>query len=1254
MRIKEPSRPLVRRTLQWLSYASPKLATKELVEVVSFDEFDKCLDPEAYPDIEDILRLCGSLVRRVRGAPELAHFTVQEFLEAIEPKDEKLNMFRLCNTDRLTLARTCIAYLCLPIFNQHPAKRSSHWDVGHPFHTYASIYILDYFRPHYTDPGLVEWMQRLFMPENSLNLTSFMLKHVRGEQYLDGNEDIDEHSDTVFDSICHNDFGSLHTAAMLHIPTICQWLISSDWDVNQFSPAGTPIECAIYGIKYAFGHKRGTMRHLTGQDAQETISLLLDAGAPCDGPTAHAASLSRAVCFEHNGGPTELLVKMLEHGMPIHQDALKQFLSLIGRPMAPQICDRLRNANIEPVVKAQMMSVMEATARSQVPSHSTSNTGNDAFFEAIGFSIKYHRLSDLKSLANDNRFLCDLSQPGKLSTFLHLAAECKAVEIMHQMLDWGWDPLVIDEKGQTAIHKALLARIADESILRRLIASQASGVADKKGRTVWHHAAFLGDVQFLELLLGNDGVNPVHQQQECNTGCTPILQAIVMQHSDWALLLLKSIHTHEVTLKDARILHYAVAAGLDDVVHALQSYGFDMHAIVAQERTALYSMSSHTTYKMFELLCSCGLDVDHQDLLGRSPLLSYLACDERVELTDFGKIKGKHSSTLDFAILTDLITTTSAMMADRANRTAWFYFCTETLTSEILLSRQSKNLSRLIDTLSALVKFGALAGHEALYHTSGVVFLLGECLKTFGGHRKYRLDQHVMPPEVDYRPIERLLELCNPMDTVPFVDHPHLTRLLMWSVLQNRKALIKRLVQLGVDIHQGTGESGGQSAFDLALRSHVDFEVLDILLKHADIARVCTKDESGWFRYFHLCSPDTSQIREKNNIKKLEFILRAGIDIDSRSSDGFALIHAAVLKGSLDAMKILVRFKANVCALDNSGWSVLHLATLHGRIKILQFLQDLIPEVVWKITVPFVGPASGFTSTGDPLEAESYLDCNMLHLAACSIDAGTFKFLHQTGYFDDIDAQTREGATPLHFAVCYKSPKATRWLISKGADVNAKLGPRNGSALHVALTRGQLKNALALIQAGAVFCKDSTGSSPESVVDPGIRAELMEVLPHCGVHIPKYVLDNLARDHRLDSGESLFNAIIDGDLDKCESLIDAGHSVTDALPECGSCDPLIVALVAQQSRIVRLLLSSGASTKGVPCQGLRMMDDFNDCALNIAVRQPIFNSILDELLELDLEQEHGHRNLLHTAAARNPGAIGPILRHMQIHEELLA
>jgi hypothetical protein len=76
-RVKPHDIPLVRRVLLWTTYALQELNVDALLEVVSIEKDDHCIDPEARVDEEQILQCCSSLIRKRAGHFELAHFTVQ-------------------------------------------------------------------------------------------------------------------------------------------------------------------------------------------------------------------------------------------------------------------------------------------------------------------------------------------------------------------------------------------------------------------------------------------------------------------------------------------------------------------------------------------------------------------------------------------------------------------------------------------------------------------------------------------------------------------------------------------------------------------------------------------------------------------------------------------------------------------------------------------------------------------------------------------------------------------------------------------------------------------------------------------------------------------------------------------------------------------------------------------------------------------------------------------------------------------------
>jgi hypothetical protein len=107
---------LVQRVLTWIVCSKEPLSTIELLEAVSISEGDAELDFEAMPDEEGILKWCSSLVRRTPDGNrlELAHFTVEEFLLAIDGNEPNnpYGRYRISPTEQdLSLAKLRLTYL---------------------------------------------------------------------------------------------------------------------------------------------------------------------------------------------------------------------------------------------------------------------------------------------------------------------------------------------------------------------------------------------------------------------------------------------------------------------------------------------------------------------------------------------------------------------------------------------------------------------------------------------------------------------------------------------------------------------------------------------------------------------------------------------------------------------------------------------------------------------------------------------------------------------------------------------------------------------------------------------------------------------------------------------------------------------------------------------------------------------------------------------------------------------------------------
>jgi ankyrin repeat protein len=1266
MRVQEHSVALVHKTLQWIMYAERKLTVEELVEIVSLEDDDDTLDFEAYPDPEDLLRSCGSLIRKAHGCLELAHFTVQEFLEAIQPGDERLSMFQISSVDRIILAKACVSYLCLRTFDQPPLVLFERDDNEYPFYRYASRYFVDYTASYQDDLDFFEQIQELFDPKKSYNFTFLILEHL--DSYASSL------SDYWKDSVCSQTFGPLHAAAMLHMHKICQWLIDQNCEVNKVSNFGMPLECAIYGARNAFDLKsptRHSMRHLRERAAQVTISVLLHAGSACDRGTVHGHSLISAVA---NGpwDPSILLAMMLEHGMPLEPDVVPIISSYSDGEKQSffHVIDELKDKIIiSPEVKIRLLDFAHTNSlKTAVAIPFGESMTDETFSEALRHAVRFNQISAFEKLVVDSKSSVELAWAGEDGTYLHFAARNHSVQILHMLLDLGCDPTVPGKRGRSVLHDVIRLGMVNKRLLSRLISSEAAKVLDRQGRSVWHEAASIGNLQALQLLFEIHGSHTALLHQPCKNGYTPIIEAILGQHTECAEVLLLETYTDNTIVADERTLHYAVAMGLASLLTRLRDCGAELCAVSSKKQTVLYSLTSFTKSDTMDLLLSCGLDRYHLDASGRSPLVAFLALDERQDHLRLSLIKGAEKHVLEKSVFEALADTYAVATKDIDGHTAWFYFCTRMVPFIVssIATTFGKTYSQevyLRQLLSVLVDYEAWKVYEDVTGTSGVVLLVKTCLDSApkcdttwelmdASQKKSAAISAVL---IDI--LNKIYTAGTPMD---IANDAQIIRLLAWSVAASQGLLIKRLLELGVDVHSVSEYHQGKTPIDESIVLDLVPDILDLLLERADNSRLLTVDETGSFRHFCLCFPNP--VWSKYRIRKLEALLEAGVDPDARAPNSRTLAHDAAEAGSLTVLQLLVRFKADLSLVDMYGWTVIQYALEHGDMNLLRFVREHLSEdQYWTATFPCRGPVGQPHNTASgPLPVEAYFGCSLLHLGSvCSKSTDILNFLKETGCFNDMDVKSHEGVTPLHFAACMRSPATVRWLISNGANVHIDVGAKRRTALHYALQLGYLESALVLIEAGATFASDSDGFTPEMRVHPQFHGRLMAALPHCGVSVPPSVLENLRSDHGLRPVGGLHRAISEGDYEACLSVAQSGKRLTKSMLECGACTPLLIALASGRLDIAKVFLLHGATTDGLPCAEVRRMGQLFDSALNIAISQPIFNPILEKLLELTLRYEsHWSQGSeiwqpLHLAAAFNAKSIETLLSHVKKNTNLI-
>lgn len=405
LRIKGPIIPLVVRTLQWLAFAAGRLEISALLEALSIEEESDELDPEARPMEEDVLLYCGSLVRKIGDYIELAHFTVQEYLQSLDTEHEHLKHFRLSNTAPRSLAKTCLIYLCLPAFTSHAFlfEDVMIFRKEYPFYAHASNCWTDYMTDFWADPD--PELRRLYhyLFTNDSHFRLFMLHRLIGQRDTEGLvEDRSSHQD-VLDIIDDERFEPLHAAAMLGLPEICRHLtINEGIDVDLNCSIGVPLQLCLLTVFNAYSMLGLGLSAVHGHSMVSTMRSLVDAGADF---------------------------------LDVNNKLLDNLFGTLGPETDPMT---LINS-IEHLIEPKTMST-------------DSSLSDEAFYPRLMHYIARDQVDHIKELSNDPRFLQGRFGPQHYKEdLLQIASVQHAVQTMYFLLDLGFDPAKQDGEGRNAL-----------------------------------------------------------------------------------------------------------------------------------------------------------------------------------------------------------------------------------------------------------------------------------------------------------------------------------------------------------------------------------------------------------------------------------------------------------------------------------------------------------------------------------------------------------------------------------------------------------------------------------------------------------------------------------------------------------------------------------------------------------------------------------------------------------------------------------
>ena len=621
---------LVRRALRWIANANRNffMTVEALCEAVSVDLGTIRRNPEAISDEYEILRRCSSLVRKSEDGNklELAHFTVKEFLQQIDPEEDiSIGAYRYDpGNNELILAKVCLTYLMFDDFDQGGPLSQQIVELRfqeYPFRRYAvtqwdgSLVGEDFS----SDTEFFALVQKMLDPSKPNTLISWaqdVIFKLKGS---------DLPTDTEALSIIDSGLAEstpLHYAAMLGLARVCDWLIGSGCDVNRNTKFGTPLHFAILesvDLSRMAGSPSYQIERYSVDVFHEVddkvITLLLDSGADpnCDYSTGtgQPSPLFRLL----STGSWNTAIQLLDKGGRLDSNCLE---ILENHSPCEDVCRLIEHVGDHSVVQGNRDRLFRLALRAKTPNVARLVPKQKDLFcqethseQSLRTAAEYGQMQIILDLLEDQSLDINAADERTGLTALHHAAKTNQMETAQILINHGADLSRSEKLGRTALHCCVQS--PGVHCLRLFLQKNADNkFRDLEGMTVWHLAAQEGNVQALSALLSMQ-VDPASATVlKANDGKTPLLCASARGSKEAMELLLNAGGNLTGTASNGSSpLHYAAESGNTESVEFLLGKKVLSYMVTCDGSTALhYSVagSGERVAEIVRVLIENGVD----------------------------------------------------------------------------------------------------------------------------------------------------------------------------------------------------------------------------------------------------------------------------------------------------------------------------------------------------------------------------------------------------------------------------------------------------------------------------------------------------------------------------------------------------------------------------------------------------------------------------------------------------------------------
>ena len=1118
----EENQLLVERVLRWTVCAKEPLSTEALLEVLAIGEEHIRLDREFITNEEKILELCSSLIRRTPSSSgfELAHFTVKEFLLAIDPaKKDSFSRYHIkSDKDEVQLASDCLRYLCFEDFEAVRCndKESLYQQLEHfSFYSYAALHWDDHTHTHLKHNDLISQVQMFFAPLKTDQFICwsqyYYYWNFKGED-LDDDQQADTSNTTP-----------LHWASCLAIPEICEWLIEEGCEVDKGSGLGSPLRCAILGIGCFTSHwpfiETEPYRQRTIART-ETINTLLSAGA--DVHTKPHPESNHSLLFLAITQEPELVGPLLAAGALIDGEVLERMTSVqdfeaLYLVSEKNLCDEIRPKYLELILNLKKNDDENVTTL--LENRRDQEDENDQLLAAkttLHEAAVWGKAKTLKNLVQRPDLDLNSTFGSDASTALHLASLNGHYEAVNILVGKGSKLNQRDKDGNTPAHYATLG--GNLKVLKYLHENGADlHEINKCGFAPLHIAAQGSNLKVLQHLMQ---ISQDYLLSRTVDGRIPLMYAAETGSLDVADLIMDKSNKSDLLARsqDGRTcLHFAAMSFEDGMLDLFINKGIPMDVKSDDGSTALNSSINNIGgYDGFDLLLQNGASLTIPTNDGTLPI--HQICKDpwpisvsRLEM--LFRFAGKDVTYLNTKTHSGINSLQLLVSRHILSRSSFEMIKTLTNQKEVdvdclndshetplitLARRWGSGEDYLLASMGCLLARGANSNatcqdsRTALHYifsapysptTSTGAHLLLDHDARLDIQDKYgktvidfvfNLWENELIKSHDIGDATKITKTIIEMMSTDKLQKPldNGSLPLQVAILARNETLINSLLDRNVGTNQAMGSVCAYGCDPVTAKKFISSSTNLLKLNESGLGPIHIASENG-----------------QDGI--VEELLFAKVDVDTPTSQGETPLHRACLRGQLSTADLLLKHGANAFAKDRHGASIAHNSALSNS--------ESICRLIWKRGVPWT---DGATFILGNFRFQSVLP---LHLASVHGHISVTEFLLKNQLVPDIDiiADQKYSLTPLHLACWNNAVDTAKLLLFNGANVNivegyCKYTPLHFTALHEVILGEESVIATLLVHDPDLEQLDHRGLSPEAnALAMGNKEVVQMIREHC-------------------------------------------------------------------------------------------------------------------------------------------------------------